>query len=356
MFQKNKKNLATAEYIWLDGAYPTQELRSKARILSVESIDSVDEFPTWGFDGSSTDQATGDNSDCELKPVYFCPNPFLKSSSNHYFVLCEVFNSDGTPHKTNTRCKLRDVLDQDKGSDSWVGFEQEYTLFEQTHTRPLGWPLGGFPAPQGPFYCGVGANRVFGRSVAEEHMEICCQARLCIFGINAEVMPGQWEYQIGYRGVKEEKCGPLTVSDQAWMARYLLKRVGEKHAFVISFANKPISGDWNGAGMHTNFSTNATRDKTTGLKAIEQAIKKLKTNHQRHITDYGHGLDKRLTGTHETSSIDQFKSGISDRGSSIRIPLHTSKDGHGYFEDRRPGANADPYLVTARLVETVCLN
>ncbi len=354
MFQKSKM-LVTAEYIWLDGTSPTQELRSKSRILSVESVDSIDVFPIWGFDGSSTQQATSADSDCELKPVSFYCNPLHKSADNYYLVLCEVLNPDGTPHKTNTRCNLQEILDKEKrGSNPWIGFEQEYTLFAET--RPLGWPHRGFPGPQGPFYCGIGASRVFGRNIAESHMGLCRQAGLSIFGINAEVMPGQWEYQIGYRGIKEEHCGPLQMSDHAWVARYLLKRVGEKYDVIVSFDNKPVSGDWNGAGMHTNFSTEATRHQKTGLKAIYQAVEKLKKNHMEHIKDYGHGLEKRLTGTHETSYINQFKSGVSDRGASIRIPLQTSKDGHGHFEDRRPGANADPYLVSSRLVETVCLN
>ena len=351
----NASMLATTEYLWLDGAAPTAEIRGKSRILSRKEIHRLSEFPDWGFDGSSTWQAHGSHSDCILKPVYYCKNPLRETPGCHYLVMCEVYESDHQPHATNSRNKLRELMNQANGADPWIGFEQEYTLFE--HTRPLGWPnKGGFPAPQGPFYCGVGASRVFGRKIVEEHLELCRKAGLSIYGINAEVMPGQWEFQIGYRGIEGEKCDPLTMSDQLWIARYLLNMVSEKHSVIVSLSNKPMPGDWNGAGMHTNFSTEKTRDKSVGLRSINEAVERLSEKHDEHIRDYGAGLSQRLTGLHETCHIGQFKSGVSDRGASIRIPLQTSEIGHGYFEDRRPGANADPYKVSSRLVETVCLS
>ena len=347
--------LATAEYLWLDGAVPTSELRSKSRILDRTEINKLEDFPEWGFDGSSTWQAHGSYSDCILKPVYYCQNPLRETPGNHYLVMCEVYESQDQPHTTNSRSQLRELMSKANGADPWIGFEQEYTLFE--HTRPLGWPnKGGFPAPQGPFYCGVGASRVFGREIVEEHLELCRQAGLSMYGVNAEVMPGQWEFQIGYRGVDSEKCDPLTISDQLWLARYLLSRVSEKYSVIVSLSNKPMPGDWNGAGMHTNFSTAKTRDEEVGLSSINKAVELLSRTHDEHIRDYGAGLAQRLTGLHETCHIEQFKSGVSDRGASVRIPLQTSERGHGYFEDRRPGANADPYKVSSRLVETVCLS
>ena len=347
--------LSTAEYLWLDGAVPTSEIRSKSRILNREKINSLEEFPEWGFDGSSTWQAHGSYSDCILKPVYYCNNPLRQTPGHHYLVMCEVYESADHPHPTNSRSQLRELMGRTNGVDPWIGFEQEYTLFE--HTRPLGWPdKGGFPAPQGPFYCGVGASRVFGRKIVEEHLELCRQAGLSIYGINAEVMPGQWEFQIGYRGIKGESCDPLTISDQLWLARYLLNMVSEEHSVIVSLSNKPMPGDWNGAGMHTNFSTSRTRNKEGGLASINEAVERLSQCHNEHIRDYGAGLSQRLTGLHETCHIEQFKSGISDRGASVRIPLQTSEAGYGYFEDRRPGANADPYKVSSRLVETVCLS
>lgn len=355
MTRGNGKVLATAEYLWLDGAKVTQELRSKTRILPTEDVGVLGDLPVWTFDGSSTWQAEGANSDCELRPVFFCENPLRRTAGAHYLVLCEVFGFDGKPHRTNTRRRLVDCLGRVENSEPWIGFEQEYTFFE--YSRPLGWPTkGGVPESQGPFYCGVGVSKVFGREAVEDHMELCRQAGLGIYGVNAEVMPGQWEYQLGYRGLEDEKCDPLTISDQAWVARYLLKRAGERHNVIVSFDNKPVPGDWNGAGMHTNFSTAQTRDRKTGLSAIKVAVERLEKSHLKHIHDYGEGLDRRLTGRHETCHIGQFRSGVSDRGASIRIPLQTSQQGWGYFEDRRPGANADPYLVSARLVESVCLS
>ena len=269
----------------------------------------------------------------------------------HYLVLCEVFNADGCPHPTNARAHLRELLGAGADrEDAWIGFEQEYTLF--ANGRPLGFPETGTPAPQGPYYCGVGIDRAFGRPVAEEHARLCVEAGLCFFGLNAEVMPGQWEFQIGYRGRDNEDAGLLAMSDHMWIARYLLHRAAEKHGVVVSFDNKPVKGDWNGAGLHANFSSAATRT-DGGLDAIYEAVRRLSRNHDAHIAVYGDRLDERLTGLHKTCSIGEFRAGGADRDASIRIPLGVEQGGRGYFEDRRPGANADPYKVAARLAATV---
>lgn len=341
-----------ATYIWIDGAMPTHKLRCKTRILKKNSDNiSLSDFPDWGFDGSSTNQADGHSSDLVLKPVFFTTNPI--STEHDYLVMCEVFNPDDTPHRTNKRALLRDAMDQaGKDCDPWIGFEQEYTLFKGN--TPLGWPENGYPAPQGPFYCGVGADEVFGRELVEDHTFACMSAGLMIFGTNAEVMPGQWEFQIGYRGVESESADPLTVSDHLWVARWLLYRIGEDHGVSATLDPKPVKGDWNGAGKHTNFSTAEMRDPATGKKAIYEAIESLQQSHDEHIKVYGHGLADRLTGQHETARIDQFSYGVSDRGASIRIPHSVEKNQCGYIEDRRPGANADPYEVAAALVKSIC--
>ena len=343
------------EYIWMDGARPTQKLRSKTRIL--KNLPPLDKglkpshFPEWGFDGSSTYQAPGHNSDLVLKPIRFVKDPYR--GQNHYLVLCEVFNPDGSPHPTNTRAKLREVLDKGaKKENPWFGVEQEYTLFR--NRTPLGWPDKGYPAPQGPFYCGIGADEVFGRELVEKHMQYCVSAGLMIFGVNAEVMPGQWEFQIGYRHMEGESADPLNIADHAWIARYLLYRVGEDFKITATLDNKPIKGNWNGAGQHTNFSIQSMRDPKTGPAVIKKSLKLLSKKHREHIEVYGHGLSERLTGLHETCHIDDFKHGVADRGASIRIPLHVHKKGYGYLEDRRPGANADPYQVSARILKTIC--
>lgn len=343
--------IAFAEYIWLDGAQPTQKLRSKARIVRVAGEPTLERFPEWSFDGSSTEQASGSDSDCLLQPVRVARDP--RRGHGGYLVLCEVLNPNGSPHDSNCRARLRKILD-DAGNEheAWAGFEQEYTIFRDG--RPLGFPENGFPGPQGPYYCSVGADVAFGRDLAEAHAQACVDAGLMIYGINAEVMPGQWEFQIGYRGVAGEPADVLTMADHLCLARFLLQREAERFGCTISFDNKPVFGDWNGAGMHTNFSTRATRDRAQGRAAIDAAIEALSRRHQHHIANYGEGLERRLTGLHETCSIDTFKSGVAHRGASIRIPQPVELSGCGYFEDRRPGANADPYRVGACLVETVC--
>ena len=347
--------LSQATYIWMDGSKPTQRLRSKVRIVNIDEQQEVTLqcFPDWGYDGSSTYQAEGSSSDLILKPVSHVFNPL--GYGEDYLVLCEVYNTDGTPHESNTRAKLRAAMDNGGTQhDFWIGFEQEYTLFEGL--RPAGWPERGFPAPQGPFYCGVGADEVFGREMVEEHTQACIDADIMIFGINAEVMPGQWEFQIGYRGIDSESADPLTVADHVWLARWLLYRIGEKYNMNAKLDNKPIAGDWNGAGQHTNISSAAMRDPSTGKQAIAAAIDALSKKHMEHISEYGAGLETRLTGLHETAPIDQFSSGVSDRGASIRIPPSVEEKGCGYIEDRRPGANADPYRIATCLVNTICGN
>lgn len=341
-----------ATYLWLDGAVPTQTLRSKTRIVIHPKGDmTIADFPEWSFDGSSTNQASGHDSDLILQPVFFVNDPIL--GGHNYLVLCEVLNPDGTPHATNKRVKLRDILEKGASKyDPWIGFEQEYTLFRGS--QPLGWPDRGYPAPQGPFYCGVGADEVFGRDLIEKHTLACLTANLMIFGTNAEVLPGQWEFQIGYRGAANESADPLTVSDHLWVARWLLYRIGEEFGISATLDPKPVKGDWNGSGKHTNFSTNEMRNPKTGMVAIKKAIKALEANHHKHIRVYGHRLEERLTGKHETASIDQFSYGVGNRGASVRIPRTVANKGYGYLEDRRPGANANPYEVAYALVSTIC--
>ncbi len=330
-----------AQYIWLDGSEPTQKLRGKTRIVE-KQVKSLDDLPDWGFDGSSTNQAEGGDSDCLLKPVYFMPDPTRMGDG--IIVMCEVYNADGTVHASNHRAKLREMTKKCKDQDPWFGIEQEYTFFDGI--KPLGWPDNGFPAPQGGYYCGVGSDEVYGRDIVEDHLEVCLSAGIRISGINAEVMPAQWEFQVG-------PCGPLEVSDQLWIARWLLYKIGEDYGVSATLDPKPMKGDWNGAGAHTNFSTKAMREEG-GLAVIEDACKKLSKTHAEHIAEYGDLNEERLTGLHETFSINEFRYGVSDRGASIRIPMQTQNDGFGYLEDRRPSANMDPYRVCYKLLETVC--
>ena len=286
-----------------------------------------------------------------MKPVNFVLDPL--ENGGDFLVLCEVMNPDGSVHESNKRAILQKIMENGgETQDPWMGFEQEYTMFKKN--IPLGWPEHGFPGMQGPYYCGVGSEQIFGRELATKHRDACIDAGIMYYGMNAEVMPGQWEYQIGYRGVPDEDAGALNIADHTWLARWLMHRLSEEYNIHISHENKPVKGDWNGAGMHTNFSTNDIRDPKEGRKAIADAIENLEKKHADHIVHYGDKLEERLTGDHETSTIHKFSAGDANRSSSIRIPKPVALKGYGYLEDRRPGANADPYMVAALLVSTIC--
>ncbi len=262
------------EYIWLDGYIPTQNMRSKTKVED-DFSGKLEDCPIWAFDGSSTKQAEGNDSDCLLKPVSIYPDP---ARSNGYLVVAEVLNADGTPHESNARAKIND-----DDNDFWFGFEQEYFIMD-THTEL---PLG-------------------------------------------------------------KKAG-----DEVWIARYLLDRLTEKYGYYIEYHPKPVKGDWNGSGMHANFSNSLLR--TCGSQEVyERVCEAFRPVTQEHIEVYGEFNDERLTGLHETASIHDFSYGISDRGASIRIPIITVEKGwKGWLEDRRPASNADPYKVAGRIVETV---
>ena len=324
-----------AEYLWLDGTTPSARLRSKTKVIADGELP-----PVWGFDGSSTHQASGDKSDVVLNPVLTVPDPIR--GGNNVIVMTETLLTDMTPHPTNTRAACAAASDKFASLDTWFGIAQEYTFFQGS--SPLGWPSNGYPAPQGDYYCGVGADVIFGRDIVEEHMDACIAAGLHIAGINAEVMPGQWEFQIGPINTPQ-------VADELWIARWLLSRIAEDFDVTVSLDAKPVQGDWNGAGAHTNFSTNQMRE---NYEACVAAAEALGTNAAEHIANYGAGIEQRLTGKHETASYKDFSYGVSDRGASIRIPWQVARDQKGYIEDRRPNANVDPYVSTRLIIETVC--
>jgi len=325
------------EYIWLDGYKPTQSLRSKTRVER-DFSGNLEDCPMWNFDGSSTEQAEGNASDCLLKPVAIFPDP---GRDDAFLVMTEVLNADGSVHVSNGRATIEDDDD-----DFWFGFEQEYFLWNLNTNLPPGFPPGGFPPPQGPYYCSVGGKFAHGREVIEEHLETCIQAGLNIEGINAEVAAGQWEFQIFAKGAAR-------AGDEIWVARYLLERIAEAHGYGINWHPKPLGQtDWNGSGMHANFSNTPMR--TSGKEeTFTKICDHFGRNIERHISVYGAHNEQRLTGKHETASIDQFSYGVSDRGASIRIPIATVENGwKGRLEDRRPASNADPYKVAAAIVKT----
>ena len=328
---------AKLEYIWLDGYKPTQSLRSKTKIVS-DFDGKLESCPMWSFDGSSTQQAEGNSSDCLLKPVAIFEDPDRK---NGYLVMTEVLNADGTAHESNGRATI-----DDDDNDFWFGFEQEYFLIDNNTGKPLGFPEAGYPRPQGPYYCSVGASNAYGREIVEEHLDLCLDAGLNVEGINGEVAAGQWEFQCFAKGAAE-------AGDEIWIGRYLLERTAEKYGVSIEWRPKPIKGDWNGSGMHANFSNSVLR--TCGSKETYETIcEAFAPFVKEHIDVYGAENDQRLTGDHETQSIDKFSFGVSDRGASIRIPIATVENGwKGWLEDRRPASNGDPYKIAARIIKTV---
>jgi len=325
------------EYIWLDGYSPTQNMRSKTKVVE-DFSGKLEDCPTWCFDGSSTKQAEGDSSDCLLKPVAIYPDP---QRINGFLVMTEVLNADGTPHETNGRSQI-----DDDDNDFWFGFEQEYFIMDVNTELPLGFPLGGYPGPQGLYYCSVGGKNTHGRSFVEEHADLCIESGINFEGINQEVACGQWEFQLFAKGAK--KAG-----DELWIARYLLDRLTEEYGYYIEYHPKPIKGDWNGSGMHANFS-NSTLRECGSQEIYEKICESFRPVVKEHIDVYGQYNEQRLTGLHETASINDFSYGISDRGASIRIPIITVENGwKGWLEDRRPASNADPYKIAARIVKTV---
>jgi glutamine synthetase len=327
------------EYIWLDGYEPVANLRGKTLVKEFEKFPTLEDVPKWGFDGSSTRQAEGHNSDCVLHPVGLYPD---STKENGAIVLCEVLHADGTPHSTNARATILD----DEGT--WFGFEQEYFLWKDG--APLGFPKSGFPLEgQGKYYCGVGYGYMgdIAREIVDTHLDLCLDAGLNHEGINAEVAKGQWEFQIFGKGSRR-------AADEMWVARYLLQRLCEAYGVDVNYHCKPLGDtDWNGSGMHSNFSTEYMR--TTGgekyFMALMDAFDKYKNEH---IAVYGPDNHLRLTGLHETQSIDKFNWGVANRGASIRVPNSFIPNGYkGYLEDRRPNSQGDPYKIASRILQTI---
>ena len=326
------------DYIWLDGYSPVQNLRTKCMLRDFDEFPSVEDLPEWGFDGSSTKQADGGDSDCVLKPVACYPDG---TRENGILVMCEVMLPDGTPHPTNGRASIPD----DAGT--WFGFEQEYFL--EKDGEIFGFPKGGFPEPQGEYYCGVGFKNVGdARALVDEHLDLCLYAGINHEGINAEVAKGQWEFQVFAKGSKK-------AADDIWVARFLLLRLCEEYGLDVNWHCKPLGEtDWNGSGMHANFSTEYLRE-TGGKDYFLKLMDAFEKYTEEHIAVYGPDNDQRLTGLHETQSIDKFSWGVADRGASIRVPHGFVKDDayKGYLEDRRPNSEGDPYQICSRVLKTI---
>jgi len=336
-------NVYTLEYIWIGGL---NELRSKTRIYH-GIINNINDIPEWNYDGSSTAQVVINNLDTEIiiRPVKYIIDP-LRLTNNSFLVLCETFQSSDKPIFNNFRYNANKIFNTDKSLslEPWFGLEQEYFMVDIINNL---WSHD-YDLHKGQLYCGIGNKQPLERTIVEEHLQACLYSGLQISGINAEVARYQWEFQIG------PSIG-IDAADQLWLARYILERIAEKYGIFINYKPK-ILKEINGSGCHTNFSTILTRsDNDSGLDYIYKYIDKLAQKQSEHIAVYGDGNKERLTGLHETASIEHFTYGIGTRNTSVRIPNQVVKDKKGYFEDRRPAANMDPYLVTSIIFQTCCL-
>jgi glutamine synthetase len=337
------KGSKIAEYIWLGGH--DMDIRSKC--ITIPEDTDPNHLSEWNYDGSSTNQASGHDSEIILKPRRAFDDPFRLGK--HLLVLCDTYLPDGTRTKSNFRSLAEEVFEECAENKTWYGIEQEYVLYNRDKTWPLGFPRNGYPGPQGPYYCGVGSDSVTGRQIMNEHYNACLHAGIKISGTNAEVMPGQWEFQVG-------PCEGISIGDELWLARYLLLRVAENHNVSVSWDPKPILSDsWNGSGCHTNYSTKETRDEG-GYHVLLNYIESMKATHSTYISLTGIGNHKRMSGKCETSDLQKFSSGVADRGASVRIPRITEKNQKGYLEDRRPGSNIDPYIISSALASITLLN
>lgn len=322
---------SVCEYIWLDGS---GSIRSKTRVI--KKLDTTHVLK-WNYDASSTEQLPSDgDTEGILKPVLALNDPLrLIDGHNCLLVLCETYNNEGKPLKGNYRTEANNIFNLMLEEVPWFGLEQEYFIeFKKKQTHTLS---------NLEHYCGT-ANNYVERQIAEEHLNACLKAGLKISGLNAEVCPNQWEFQIG-------PCEGISAADHLIVARYLLEKICEKHDAYVDYSPKP-NPEINGSGCHINFSTDSTRQEN-GIEKIYEYIGKLEKDHENTLTHYGKDNHLRLTGLHETSSMDKFTYGVGTRNTSIRIPNQVVKDGCGHFEDRRPAANIDPYDATSALFKAI---
>ena len=350
--------MSVIEYLWIDGY---GEFRSKTRVSPTSGcILSYQDIPNWNYDGSSTFQASSDgNTEIILKPCRLYKNPLRDNNQNinHLIVLCDTYDISNNPIETNTRFHAKSIFDKDNQlhKEPWFGLEQEYYML--TNDDYNWWIPNGkhglqhpskfsYRVPKGKHYCGVSLYKTE-RKIAEEHLNACIVAGITISGLNSEVENNQWEFQIG-------PCEGIQAGDDLYVARYLLDRIAEKYDYKILYHPKPDEGI-SGSGCHVNFSTNETRNEN-GIEYIYKYISKLQELHSSHKDKFGKHNEKRLTGKHETADHNVFTWGVGTRNTSIRIGNQTFIEKMGYFEDRRPGANIDPYIVTSQMFKACCID
>lgn len=331
------------EYVWFihSNTLKGGEFRSKTRVLTLPTQQPViSQIPEWNFDGSSTGQATTEESEVLLKPYVLYRNPF-QSGNNEYVTFCECFYPDWNPTEDNYRAVLREYMNDHRevwDAKFWFGFEQEFFI------RPAVGPWQAPTGPQGAYYCSVegGANEKV-QGYLQKALRLGLVMELELTGANLEVAPNQGEFQVRAEGAQ--------AADQLIAMRWVLATLLAKDGLVADYAPKPLGPEWNGSGLHTNISTEVMR-KEGGLAEIHRLLSVFERRHAEHMAAYGEGNRTRLTGIHETSSYDGFTVGVGSRVASIRIPTDVQKHGFGYFEDRRPAANADPYRITYEVMRS----
>jgi len=323
------------DYVWVDGL-DSPYIRSKTRIANV-TVNEEGKFdvplPEWNFDGSSTHQATTEDSERIL-----APKRVYQISDTHYAVLCEVCLPDAerTPHPTNHRASLAQKISEVGDTGLWLGFEQEYFITKDG--KNIMWPEDGLPVNDSRYYCHSG-GAIRKRKIVREHANLCNSVGISVVGYNTEVSPGQWEYQVFCNDA-------LKGADDLWMSRYLLQLMLETHELGVDWSPKPHPG-WNGSGCHVNFSTEKMREEG-GKELFESIMSKAESSHHSDLEGYGEGNQARMTGLHETSDYNVFSYGVGSRSASVHIPTGTAQSGwKGYAEDRRPASNCDPYRVVA---------
>ena len=336
--RRSTNGMMIVEYIWIGG----NELDIRSKCMVISELTEFEDLPVWNYDGSSTNQALGHDSEVLIVPRKSYPDPFRLG--NHMLVLCDTWYPNGERTDSNFRSICETVLKSTETEEPMFGVEQQYIFYRKLQDWPLGFPLGGYPKPQGPYYCGVGSDVNVGRLIMDTHYRACLHAGLSISGMNAEVMPGQWEFQIG-------PCRGIDIGDQLWMARYLLLRSAELYGINVSWDPKPVHSDeWNGSGGLFNYSTKSSRAEG-GLDVLLGYISKLEGQHLKFIEMSGSNNQQRLNGKNESSDWHFFSYGVADRMASVRIPKRTEQLKKGHIEDRRPASNMDPYLIAAAITD-----
>jgi glutamine synthetase len=349
------------EYLWID-AFDT--IRSKTKVKMFNSTDfkklpsefgevgSV-EFdknliPEWYFDGSSTNQSCEQNSDVILKPKFICLDPFNESNNISFLVLCDTYNSNDTPHKTNKRVECSIIEEQSTRQNPLFGISQEYIICFLDSS--IGNNFYQYAKNESPYYCGIGSNKIAIRNIMNDHLTKCLKAGLHFRGMNTGIEANKGEFQLG-------ELSMTLIGDELWVARYILIRVCELYNAYPVFESKDIEKyeKYDISKGYVNFSTNKMRSEN-GFDNIIETCEKLKLKHKEYLDICGIESTNTNCGIENTNShCENFNFGVSNRTTSVRIPFNAEKNKKGYLEDRRAPANMNPYVVTSIIVKTTCL-